>query len=245
MGRQVGWARRLGILLRWPAGMAFTSWRYLWRTTPLHRLDELGSPEDCGPVISSALRDNRLQAVEDGIGPVYLRLYRVTIEQPKLSARELIDRIAQDPNKPAPVEVATFRKTAGDTARLAPGDEFVVRMPGPWDGPVRVVDRGPTSYRFATLRGHLEAGQIEFRARDDGEVLNFEIESWTTAGDRLSHFLYSRVRLVKEMQLHMWTHYCERAGKLSGGRLRDGVHVRTRRYEGPLGGRSCEPQSSS
>ena len=33
----------------------------------------------------------------------------------------------------------------------------MVRMPGPWDGPVRVVDRSPTWFRFATLRGHLEA----------------------------------------------------------------------------------------
>ena len=45
------------------------------------------------------------------------------------------------------------------------GDEYVVRMPGPWDGPVRVVEVTPTSFRLATLDGHLEAGQIEFRAR--------------------------------------------------------------------------------
>jgi uncharacterized protein (UPF0548 family) len=33
--------------------------------------------------------------------------------------------------------------------------------PGPWDGPVRVVERTPTCFRFATLAGHLEE-----RARD-------------------------------------------------------------------------------
>ncbi|HEX3925196.1 MAG TPA: hypothetical protein VHY31_23150 [Streptosporangiaceae bacterium] len=36
-------------------------------------------------------------------------------------------------------------------------------MPGPWDGPVRVVHTGAASFRFATLAGHLEAGEIEFR----------------------------------------------------------------------------------
>lgn len=41
-----------------------------------------------------------------------------------------------------------------------PGDEFVVRMPGPWDGPVRVVRRDESSFRLATLDGHLEAGEI-------------------------------------------------------------------------------------
>ena len=45
---------------------------------------------------------------------------------------------------------------------MAVGDEYVVRMPGPWDGPVRVVERTPTAFRFATLEGHLEAGQIRF-----------------------------------------------------------------------------------
>ena len=243
MRPQGGWVRRIGTVLRWPAGMALTSWRYLWRTTPLHRLDETGAPEDCGPAIDPRVHDERLQGLQDGVGPVYHRLYRVTIERPRLSAAELVDRIARDPNKPAPVEVAIFRKTVGGKSRLAPGDEFVVRMPGPWDGPVRVVDRGPESYRFATLRGHLEAGQIEFRAREDGDVLHFEIESWTTAGDRLSHLLYSRVRLVKEMQLHMWTHYCERSGKLARGRLRSGVHVHTRRYSGPVPARAGQPRS--
>lgn len=41
------------------------------------------------------------------------------------------------------------------------GDEYLVRMPGPWNGPVRVVGRTPTSFRLATLQGHLEAGQLE------------------------------------------------------------------------------------
>jgi hypothetical protein len=230
-------ARHVGIVLRWPAGMAFASWRYLWRITPLHRLDEVGDPDDCGPTIDATFHDDRLQRLEDGVGPVYHRYYGVTIEQPQLSANELMDRIAEEPNRLAPVEVASFRKTIGEKGRLTVGDEFVVRMPGPWDGPVRVVHRGPASYRFATLQHHLEAGQIEFRARDDGEHLRFEIESWTTAGNRLSHVLYSRVRIIKEMQLHMWTHYCERAGKLAGGRLRDGVHVHTRRYTRPVSGR--------
>jgi Domain of unknown function (DUF1990) len=112
-------------------------------------------------------------------------------------------------------------------------------MPGPWDGPVMVVDRTPTSFRFATLQGHLEAGQIEFRtaAEDDGG-LRFEIESWARSGDRLSSLLFDRVKLAKEMQLHMWTHFCERAAKLAGGRIRGGIHIRTRRVEpGAAGGR--------
>jgi uncharacterized protein (UPF0548 family) len=97
---------------------------------------------------------------------------------------------------------------------------------------VVVADRTPTSFRFATLRGHLEAGQIEFRTSADGDgAVRFEIESWARSGDRLSSLLFDRVKLAKEMQLHMWTHFCERAAKLAGGRIRGGVHIDTRRVE--------------
>jgi hypothetical protein len=33
------------------------------------------------------------------------------------------------------------------------------------------------------------------------------------------------------MQLHMWTHFCERAAKLAGGRIRGGISIDTRRVE--------------
>ena len=94
-----------------------------------------------------------------------------------------------------------------------------------------VVDQTPTSFRFATLQGHLEAGQIEFRTAPEGDGILFEIESWARSGDRLAGLLYDRVKLAKEMQLHMWTHFCERAAKLSGGRIRGGIHIDTRRVE--------------
>jgi uncharacterized protein (UPF0548 family) len=110
------------------------------------------------------------------------------------------------------------------------GDEYVVRMPGPWDGPVRVVDATPTSFRFATLHTHLEAGQIEFRTRreEDG-LLIFEIESWARAGSRLSNLLYHHMRMSKETQLHMWTSVLEHVAKRSGGRITRGIDIHTRR----------------
>lgn len=228
MAEQISLARRAGTVARWPLGMALTSWRYLWRVTALHR-DEHVVPDAAQPAIPDHLVDDRLQGVEDGYGPLFHRSYRVAVVEAQLAAEEVMDKLAKKPNAAAPVEVAVFRKTRGEDGELAAGDEFLVRMPGPWDGPVRVVDRTPTSFRLATLQGHLEAGQIEFTARDGDDALEFAIESWTTGGTRLSELLYSRVPLIKEMQLHMWTHYCERVGKLAGGTLRDGVHIRTER----------------
>ena len=111
------------------------------------------------------------------------------------------------------------------------GDEYVVRMPGPWDGPVRIVAVSPASFRFATLAGHLEAGEIEFRALPAPDGLRFEIESWARSADRLSDLLYHRLRMAKEIQLHMWTSFLERVAAASGGRLTGGIEIHTRRVE--------------
>jgi hypothetical protein len=46
-----------------------------------------------------------------------------------------------------------------------------------------------------TLDGHLEAGQIAFRASGGGDAIEFEIESWARSGDRLSDLLYDRRRI--------------------------------------------------
>jgi hypothetical protein len=121
-------------------------------------------------------------------------------------------------------------KVLGDEGTMAVGDEYVVRMPGPWDGPVRVIERTASSFRFVTLEGHLEAGQIRFSAQS-GELLEFRIESWARAGDRLSNLLYEHLRMSKEVQLHMWTSMLERVAELSGGRLTGGVEIRTRRVD--------------
>jgi uncharacterized protein DUF1990 len=231
----VGLARQIGTVGRWPVGMGLASWRYLWRTSPLHRVDQPGTADDVGPPLPDSLADERVQRIRDGVGPLFRRRYGVRIEGSSMSSEELMATIVRNPNRAVPVEVAFFRKTRGDKGPLQVGDEYVVRMPGPWDGPVRVVDRSPTSFRLATLRGHLEAGQIEFRARREDAALRFEIESWARSGDRLSALLYDRVRLVKEMQLHMWTHFCERVGRLAGGRVRGGIQIDTRRVEEPPG----------
>jgi len=219
----------LAIAARWPVGIALTSWRYMWRTTPLRRRELEGSPDaDAGPALPQDAGD--VQAPEHGSGPLFHRRYAVRIRDARLPARELMAWLQRDPDAAAPSEFATFRKTAGEQGAMRVGDEFVVRMAGPWDGPVRVVELSDTSMRLATLPGHLEAGQIEFAAaeRDDGE-LEFRIESWARSGDRLSNLLYTHVRMAKEIQLHMWTSFLERVAELSGGRRSGPISIETHR----------------
>ncbi|MGP4029844.1 DUF1990 family protein [Actinomadura sp. 3N407] len=171
-----------------------------------------------------------MQNPRQGVGPNYQRRYTVRISGSPLTAAQLITRIGEDLNAASPVEVAVFDKTSGTSLPLEMGDEYVVHMPGPWNCPVRVVERTSVSFRFTTLSGHLEAGEIEFRAADTREYgLVFTIESWARSGDRLAEILYERLGIAKEMQLHMWAHFCYRVAELSGGRMIGDVEVETER----------------
>jgi Domain of unknown function (DUF1990) len=216
---------RLATVLRWPFGIALVSWRYMWRTTPLHRSEEPGGRADL-PDAAAGEDEPGLQPLAAGFGPLLHRSYAVQIVNSELSPDALIDTVAASLNRASP-EMAVFHKTRGRSGQLRRGDEFIVRMPGPWDGPVRVIRREDTSFRLATLAGHLEAGQIEFRAERKGNALRFEIESWARAGDRLAALLYNRLRLAKEIQLNMWSHFCVRTAALAGGRPQGGVTIRT------------------
>jgi Domain of unknown function (DUF1990) len=195
----------------------------------MHRREAPGSHErDDPPPLPAAVDRTGAQLPEDGAGPLLHRRYRARIRGAQLDAAPLIDRLAADPDEVAPGGLARFLKTCGEPGRMAVGDEFLVRMPGPWNGPVRVVEVTPASFRFLTLDGHLEAGQIEWRAEDaDGDVL-FAVESWARSGDRLSDLAHNRLRMAKEVQLHMWTSVIERVTALAGGRLARGIDIDTR-----------------
>jgi len=218
---------RLRTVLGWPVGIAAVSWRYMWRTIPLHRSEGAGTRADLPSLAygSGGFAD-RLQPLEAGVGPMLHRSYGVRIAGTSMTPSALIDLVSTRLNQASP-EMAVFRKTRGAQGALRKGDEFVIRMPGPWDGPVRVVRRDETCFRLATLDGHLEAGEIEFRAEPDGDALRFEIESWARAGDRLSALLYNKLRLAKEIQLNMWSHFCVRAASLAGGRPQGGITIQT------------------
>jgi hypothetical protein len=225
------WSR---ILARWTLGVALVSWRYLWATTPLHRSVEVGDATDLPPPLPDQLVDDRSQPLESGVGPLFRRLFMVEIQGSSLTATDLIAKVAADLNQAVPSEVTAVETLSGVPGELTIGDEVVVRIPGPWDGPVRVVHRTDTSFRLATLTGHLEAGQIEFRARPKGSHLQFEIEAWARPSSGAIHLLYSHLRLAKEIQLNMWVRFCQTAAKLAGGRARGGVTIRTRVVDQPL-----------
>jgi len=222
--------RLLTTALRWPVGLLVTWWAYVWRITPMYRREVRGAWDtDKPPPLPAGIRRDGIQTPDSGSGAYLRRRYRVDVVGGRLDAASLMASVREDVNRVVPGGIAQFRKVAGDEqGPLSVGDEYVVRMPGPWDGPVRVVEVTPTHFRLATLDGHLEAGQIEWRAQDlDGAVLRFEVESWSRPGDRLSDIAHHRLHMAKEVQLHMWTSVVENVVELVGGYMREGVDIHT------------------
>lgn len=231
---QPGLLRRAVTVLRFPLGLGISTTRYLWWASEFHRTESVGDASDLPDPLPAELVGDQVQTLEDGVGPLFHRRFRVRIRDSALGAHGLIDVITADLDRAAPSEVVSFRKQRGELGALQVGDEYRVRMPAPWDGPVRVIHRDTTSFRFATLAGHLEAGQIEFRAQDTADGVLFEIEVWSRAGDRLADLAFDQLRIGKEIQLHMWAQFCLSAGTLARGQ-RDGViTVDTRRAPWPL-----------
>ena len=195
-------------------------------------------PDDLPPPLPDGVGRDDVQGLADGYGPLMHRRYAVRITDARVGP-EQVDRAAgrrpelgRTRGRGGVRQVRGGRSEHGRRSAMAVGDEYVVRMPGPWDGPVRVVHRTPTSFRFATLHGHLEAGEIEFRARCERDELVFEIESWAGRGDRVSHLLYNKLLLAKEIQLNLWTETCLGVVRNSGGALqrrRPGAHPPRRR----------------
>jgi hypothetical protein len=219
-GRTLHASSTLGRVGRWCLDSSITLLRYGTQRIPTYRRDREGSPGD-PPDFDRQLPGDpaTLQRPRDGIGPLYHRRYWVFVTDESLTGEELISYILEEPNQVAPMEMASFETMSGEPARnLEVGDELIVRLPGPWNGPIRVIERTPTSFRFATMQGHMEAGEIEFRTSTDARgFLEFRIESWARSGDPLFHLLYGRLLIGREMQQHMWAQFCLRVAAVSGG----------------------------
>ena len=141
---------RLGIVLRWPIGLVLISWRYLWRITPVYRREEDGGPDDLPPPIPDGVETGDSRVSRTGTARCCTAGTPSASRVPAARREQVVALLAADPNSAAPQDAAVFVKSkeAGDTScgEMQVGDEYVVRMPGPWDGPVRVVHRTPTSF---------------------------------------------------------------------------------------------------
>jgi hypothetical protein len=223
--------RRGALILRWAMGIVVTAGRYLLHRVPFYRRNRRPVRDCACPDLERDLPGDpeTLQRPSAGVGPLYHRTYEIAFTDGVSSPSQLVAALRQDPNVASPVEVSSFERDPSRRGEpLQVGEELVVRLPGPWNGPVRVVETGEDHFRLATLQGHMEAGEIGFSAgvNERGWIV-FRIDSWARCGDRLFHLLYHRLPLAREMQLHMWSHFCEQVAKLAGGVVMTNVELHT------------------
>lgn len=165
----------------------------------------------CSPELAAKTINQPLQTAGDGVGPLYHRRYWVDFDEKPGSATGIMKTLIGNINACSPTVLAEFQKTKGDLRELKVGDEFLVKINGPWDGPVRVVERSSNSFTLQTLRGHLEAGRIQFSIIErEAGWFRLLIESFARSQNRFVDFFYTRVPIIRWIQRMMWTSFCRR-----------------------------------
>ncbi|AWM34699.1 hypothetical protein [Hymenobacter nivis] len=110
----------------------------------------------------------------------------------------------------SPALLADFERTDGEAGALRVGDEFHIKILGPWNGSVRVTGVGATFFEFTTLEGYPEAGRIRLETHTlDGrpDALRFEIHSVARSRDGLVAFAYNTSGGGKSMQEATWVEF--------------------------------------
>ena len=173
------------------------------------------------------------QPAAQGAGPKLERRYYIDVERPHHTPAQLMAAVQADLPSFSPGLLADFERTKGAEGALRVGDEFHIKILGPWNGSVRVTQVSPTSFEFVTLEGHPEAGRISFEVHAlDGrpDALRFEIHSVARSRDGLVAFAYDTIRGGKLMQEATWVEFCERVAQASGGQPLGPVTVETIRH---------------
>ncbi len=172
------------------------------------------------------------QFFDDGVGPAFHRRYHVRIGNADLSAAQAIERLRDDLESAVDGRLAPVTKIDGEIGELSAGDRYLLALAGPWNAPVRVIASNDTTFRFATLRDHLEAGVIEFRAEQGDGELSFIIESWARSGSQAMRFLYDVLGIARVLQAELWVRTCEQFVHVAGGRQIGPVQITTERNRG-------------
>ena len=173
------------------------------------------------------------QPAAQGSGPVLARRYYLDLARPRHTPAALMALVQADLPHFSPALLADFEQTRGEKGKLRVGDEFHIKILGPWNGSVRVTEVSATSFEFITLEGHPEAGRISFEAHlldDRPDILRFQISSWARSRDGLVAFAYDTIGGGKLMQEATWVEFCGRVAEASGGQALGPVTVETTRH---------------
>ncbi len=184
------------------------------------------------------------QPAETGAGPYTERRYTVDIVGAPTTAAALHQKIACDFTDFSPDFLAEFEKVKGEAHELRVGNEFRIKILGPWNGTVRVSEVTDSYFELVTLEGHPEAGRIRFSVEElpaAERALRFEIHSWARSRDGLVAFAYGTLGVGKQVQAQTWVTFCERVVAASGGRAVRPVLVTTFEHDATNGAANGAP----
>lgn len=174
------------------------------------------------------------QPAHTGSGAFFERRYWVDVQHPRQSAAELMQYIQCHVPDFSPDSLADFEKLKGAGPCLNVGDEFHIKILGPWNGEVRVTEVGDDYFELATLESHPEAGRIRFSLQPHAslpDTIRFEIHSWARSRDGLVAFTYDTLGMGRKVQQQTWETYCERVAAFTEGLPLGPVHVETVKQE--------------
>ena len=174
------------------------------------------------------------QPAAQGAGPELERRYFLDLARPRHTPTALMALIQADLPRFSPALLADFEPRQGQEGSLRVGDEFFVKILGPWSGGVRVTAVSPTSFELLTLEGHPEAGRIRFDTRaldDQPDALRFQIHSRARSRDGVVAFAYDTLGGGKVLQEATWVEFCHRVAEASGGQALGPVTIETTRHE--------------
>jgi hypothetical protein len=170
------------------------------------------------------------QPAETGSGAHFERRYWVDVQHAHHSATDLMHYIQCNVPDFSPDLLAEFEKSKGAGPCLEVGDEFSIKILGPWNGDVRVSELGADYFELVTLESHPEAGRIRFSVGPHAslpDTIRFEIHSWARSRDGLVAFTYDTLGMGKKVQQQTWETFCLRVASYSGGLQLGPVHVET------------------
>ena len=194
-------------------------------TSGMKQIDSEAAMRRYHELLDGLLTTRGLQLPSKGYGRLIHRRYSIEFEcnQPH---HDVLAEISHDLNLFCNEAMASFEKLTGASDCMAVGDEYVIRISGPWNGPVRVIDKDETSFSLATRDDHLEAGFIEFKLTGQPEKgCRLTIQSWATAGGPLVWLTYSAFRVTKLAQTAMWTEFCTKVADRFGDGSKSNVHI--------------------
>jgi anti-anti-sigma regulatory factor len=199
-------AEKVGGSDPWPA----TGWA--------HHLGRARPDSTPSEVPSQLVQGRRVEGPAKGFGQLWDKVYEVRLSGVETSPVQVVQLCKERLGELWPDGAELYLPPSG----VVPGATGVIklRLPGgvPLVTGIRVIHSGDTSFTFATLRGHMEAGWITFCAYQDEGITVARVESLARTGDPM--FEMGFLLFGHREQERFWTRTLENLARQLGASQR-------------------------